>query len=236
MPKPPYTPKNNSIADPTENIDQFLKSVKQTDLTSLKQDNHPRLIFSLDATASRQHTWDQASALTAGMFSVTAALDIQLVYYRGYGECRASAWLKNADTMVRLMKKVSCLAGTTQIERVLRHTLKEARTTPVQALVFVGDCMEENVDRLGNLAGELKLIGVPMFIFQEGYDQTAHRAFSQLATLSGGAHCQFDTNSAQQLGELLQVVAAYAAGGKNALKRLSGTGSKRATNLLQQLS
>jgi len=235
MPKPPTPPKNNSISHSKVNIDQFLQTVKTTDLKARTQSNQPRLIFSLDATASRQRTWDQASALTVGMFSVAAALDIQLVYYRGYGECRASPWLTNADSLVRLMKKVSCLAGTTQIERVLRHTLNEARTTPVQGLVFVGDCVEENVDRLGNLAGELKLIGGPMFIFQEGHDQTAHRAFSQLATLTGGAHCQFDTNSDQQLGELLNAVAAYAAGGKNALKRLAGTGSKHATNLLQQL-
>ena len=40
----------------------------------------------------------------------------------------------------------------------------------VDALVFVGDAMEENVDRLCQLAGELGLNGVPIFLFHEGGD------------------------------------------------------------------
>lgn len=106
---------------------------------------------------------------------------------------------------------------------------------PVQALVFIGDCVEEDVDLLGNLAGQCKLLGMPLFIFQEGRNTQAERAFKQMAALSGGAHCRFDESSAHALGNLLNAVAAYAAGGRVALQRLKTQGSGQASALLQQL-
>lgn len=218
-----------------QDIDQFLEQVKTA--TPVATGGRGRLIFALDATASRQPTWDMATQLQSTMFRHTKGLgklDVQLVFYRGYGECRNSRWVNNADALVTMMQKVSCMAGQTQIARVLKHALAESRSHPVNALVFVGDCMEENLDRLGSLAGELRLIGLPLFIFQEGHDPVAHRAFVQLASLSGGAHCRFDVNAAAQLGELLNAVAAYAAGGKEALKQLSSR-SAGARNLLTQL-
>jgi hypothetical protein len=115
------------------------------------------------------------------------------------------------------MQGVSCVGGATQIGRVLRHAAKEARAGKVNALVFVGDAMEENVDELCQLAGELGLSGVPAFIFHEGNEEVAGRAFRQIAKLSGGAYCPFDARSAQQLRELLAAVAVYAAGGRQAL-------------------
>jgi len=134
-----------------------------------------------------------------------------------------------------MMNKISCVAGRTQIARILNHAIAEAKQHPVQAMVYVGDAMEENVDELGELAGELNMLGLPVFVFQEGYDMAATMAFKQIAQLSGGAHCRFDANSANQLGQLLNAVAAYAAGGREALKRLSNTGSKQAALLLEQL-
>ncbi len=218
-------------------IDSFLDAVKQTPLTAAAE-GRGRLIFSLDATASRQATWDQATTLQNAMFINTRGigeLDVQLAYYRGFDECRASPWLRNADQVVGMMRKVSCLAGTTQLHRLLKHGLAEARKMPVQALVFIGDCVEEDVDQLGNLAGQCKLLGMPLFIFQEGRDTKAERAFKQMAMLSGGAHCRFDESSANALGNLLNAVAAYAAGGKSALQRLKQQGSGQASALLQQL-
>ena len=179
-----------------------------------------RLIFAMDATASRQPTWDRASHIQAEMFKETAALgglDIQLVYYRGFGECRASPWVGNSAELLRWMTRVFCLAGQTQIAKVLKHALKECKRAKVGALVFVGDCVEEDIDRLGHLAGELGLHGVPCFMFHEGGDPVARVAFQQIARLSGGAFCPFDANSAQQLRDLLSAVAVYAAGGRKAL-------------------
>jgi hypothetical protein len=179
-----------------------------------------RLIFALDATASREATWDRACRLQGEMFEATAALgglDVQLVFYRGFSECKASHWLGTAADLHRAMRTVSCVGGETQIVRVLNHALKEARAHKVNALVFVGDAMEENVDELCQLAGELGLLGVPVFLFHEGGDAVAGRAFRQIARLSGGAYCPFDAGSARQLRDLLGAVAAYAAGGRPAL-------------------
>lgn len=226
----------SAVSSSRDEIDAFLQQVDA--LPQATGDARGRLIFALDATASRQGTWDRAMGLQGDMFTQTrgiGALDVQLVFYRGYGECRASPWIDRADKLVALMQKVSCVAGRTQIERILRHGIGEAKQGPVHALVFVGDCVEEPVDRLGELAGRLKLFGLPLFIFQEGHDPHASQAFAQLATLSGGAHCRFDDSSAEQLGRLLNAVAAYATGGREALQRLEQGGSGEARQLLEQL-
>jgi hypothetical protein len=179
-----------------------------------------RLMFALDATASREPSWDRACRLQGEMFEATAALgglDVKLVYYRGFNECKASRWLTNAEDLHRVMRGVSCLGGETQIERVLAHAISETRIRRVNALVFVGDAMEENVDRLCQLAGELGLNGVPVFLFHEGRNPVAARAFQEIAKLSRGAYLRFDSGSADRLKDLLGAVAVYAAGGYRAL-------------------
>ena len=179
-----------------------------------------RLIFAMDATASREPTWDQACHIQAEMFRETAALgglEIQLAYYRGFGEFKAGAWAASADKLLRIMTGVVCLAGHTQIAKVLKHAKAETKKKKVDALVFVGDCLEEDIDRLGQLAGELGLLGVPAFLFHEGRDEVAARAFQQIARLTGGAFCRFDASSPKQLRDLLSAVAVYAAGGRKAL-------------------
>jgi len=194
-----------------------------------------RLVFAMDATMSRQPTWDMALALQADMFRAVKAvggLDVQLVYFRGAGECRASRWVSDPETLAALMTRVSCAGGFTQIRKVLSHARAEAAKRPVNALVYVGDCMEEDVDDLCGRAGELALLGVPVFLFQEGSDARAERAFREIARLTKGAWCRFDAGSAAQLRELLSAVAVYAAGGRKALEALSGRGARA---LLQQL-
>jgi len=238
MARPPVKPTTkNSLPNSTDDINQFLDAVENTPVTATSE-QAGKLIFALDATASRQATWDEASALQADMFTKTkglSALKLQLVYFRGHSECRASPWLDNSAALLRMMNKISCIAGRTQIARVLKHAIGEARQQPVQAMVFVGDAMEENIDMLGELAGQLKILGLPVFIFQEGHDPITSMAFEQIAQISGGAHCRFDQSSAHQLGQLLNAVAIYAAGGRDALKRLSGQGSEQANMLLEQL-
>ena len=197
-----------------------------------------RLIFALDATMSRQPTWDTACALQADMFREAASaggLDIQLVYFRGLNECRASGWVAGSDKLAQLMIRIDCRGGPTQIGKVLSHTRQENAKQREQALVFVGDAMEEAIDDLCSLAGELGLLGVPAFMFQEGYDAVAEKAYREIARLSGGAYSHFDIGAASQLAELLRAVAAYAAGGKQALAALSARGSGTVGALLAQL-
>ena len=185
-----------------------------------------RLVFALDATMSRQPTWDMACALQADMFRETAALgslDIRLVYYRGFNECRTTGWISDSARLAALMSKIDCRGGDTQIGKVLSEARREAVASGVRAVVFVGDAMEENVDELCAKAGELGMLKVPVFVFQEGHDAVAEKAFREIARLTGGAWCRFDPGAAAQLRELLRAAAAYAAGGREALLRLSRT-------------
>ena len=187
-----------------------------------------RLVFALDATMSRQPTWDMACALQADMFREAASmgsLDIRLVYYRGLNECRATGWISDSAQLAKLMGKIDCQGGNTQIGKVLSEARREAVASGVRAVVFVGDAMEEAVDDLCARAGELGLLKVPVFMFQEGNDPAAEQAFREIARLTGGAWCRVDPGASAQLRELLRAAAAYAAGGREALLRMSKTAS-----------
>lgn len=212
----PSTPQESSSET---DIDRFLQDVRSRRPTGPNAATG-RLIFAMDATASRQPSWDRACSLQGDMFSATASiggLAVQLVFYRGYKECKASKWTTNALALARIMGSVACMGGQTQVGRVLAHTLKEHKKAKVDALVFVGDCFEENIDTVCHQAGELGVNGVPAFVFQEGYDPAGMTAFKEIARLTGGAHCPFDAGSAKQLRELLAAVAIYATGGKQAM-------------------
>ena len=194
-----------------------------------------RLIFALDATASRQPTWDMACQLQAEMFREAASiggLSVQLVYYRGLSECRASRWVSQPDHLAGLMERIDCRMGHTQIGKVLAHARRETQVLKVAALVFVGDAVEENPDSLSQDASELGRLGVPAFMFQEGSDRNVERVFRDIASLTHGACCRFDAGAARQLAELLRAVAVYAVGGKAALMARRDTG---AVELLEQL-
>jgi len=216
-------------------IESFIEKVRALG-PSTARGARGRLIFALDATMSRQPTWDTACTLQADMFREAASvggLDIQLVYFRGLNECRASGWIAGSDRLAELMARIDCRGGQTQIGKVLAHTRQEHARQKVQAVVFVGDAMEESVDSLCQAAGELGLLNVPVFMFQEGNDPVAENAYREIARLSRGAYCRFDAGSAHQLGELLRAVAAYAAGGIKALAELKQSSGAQA--LLAQL-
>lgn len=214
-------PTNRADNQPPSNraeIDAFLRRIATA--PAPRPQGRGRLAFAMDATASREPSWDQAAQIQGDMFRETEALgglDVQLIHYGGYGNFAAGPWTGKSADLLRRMEQVRCLGGRTQIEKVLLHVLAETKGKKVNALVFVGDCMEEDVDRLCDLAGQLGLLGVPMFLFHEGDDVTASRAFRQMARLTGGACCRFDASSARQLRELLSAVAVYAAGGRKAL-------------------
>lgn len=237
--KPPATSGGGAVPDTVSadsEIDAFVRKMKAV-TPSQSGARRGRLIFAMDATMSRQPTWDMALKLQADMFTQVKAiggLDVQLVYFRSFDECRASPWVSDAGRLAHLMTSVRCLGGYTQIARVLKHARREAEKQTVNALVYVGDCMEENVDELAALAGELGILGVPAFLFQEGDDRMAETAFREIARLTRGAYCRFDSGSAAQLRELLSAVAAYAAGGQAALEDFS-KGGRQARLLLEQI-
>ncbi|MBK1643951.1 hypothetical protein CKO25_04615 [Thiocapsa imhoffii] len=209
-----------SPAGPSD-VSAFLRQVATTKRTG-PRGARGRLIFAMDATASREPTWDRAARIQSSMFVETrdlGGLEVQLCYFRGFRDFAASPWYQDADALLKRMNRVFCEAGLTQIGRVLEHALSETTRRRVDAIVFVGDCMEEDRDRLADLAGKLGLAGVPVFVFQEGRDGATERSFREIARLSGGAWCPFDSSSPKMLRDLLAAVAVFAAGGRQALTR-----------------
>jgi hypothetical protein len=235
----------NGITSTNKNdIATFLAKAKAVTKARATTGTRGRLIFGLDATASRKEMWDMACGLTAEMFREVAAvgqLDVQLVYYRG-SEFNASTWVSDASKLSAMMEGIDCRVGLTQIGRVLDHARNETQKTPVSAMVFVGDAMEEELDRLCGLASELGRLKVPVFMFQEQdvegtfgdrvHSRQVEEAFREIVRLSGGAYCRFDAGAAEQLGALLRGVAAYAAGG---LQALQGRKDAAAVALLTQM-
>ena len=194
-----------------------------------------RLIFALDATMSRQPTWDRAMHHQSVMFDTVSAigrLDVQLVYFRGFKECRASKWVADGGELRALMERIDCRGGHTQIGKVLAHARKQNDVRRVASLVFIGDAMEEKIDDLADKAGQLGLLGVRCFMFQEGRDPKAERAFREIARLSKGAYARFDASSAETLRDLLKAVAAFSSGGLAALEKHGG---REAQKLLPQV-
>ncbi|MBP0462605.1 VWA domain-containing protein [Roseomonas sp. PWR1] len=206
-------------------IAAFLDKVARQPAVRPARGRPGRLVFAVDATASRQPAWDRACALTGEMFLATrdlGGLAVSLAYWRGFMEFAATPFLTDGAELARRMSGVTCLGGQTQLLRALRHALAESRKEKVGALVLVGDAVEEDVDALCHAAGELGLFGTPVFCFQEGDNPVATNAFRQVAKVSGGAWAPFDSASPGALRDLLRAVAVFAAGGRGALAALPG--------------
>lgn len=230
-------PDKRSVASRPE-LDAFLQKVAAMPPVQ-KGGNAGRLVFALDATGSREATWDQAMQLQAEMFNSAQALgglQVQLCYFRGFAEFYASEWYLETSPLLNRMTGIRCQAGVTKIERLLDHVKKETRQSKVHAVVYIGDCMEESADVLCQRAGELGLLNVPLFMFQEGSDASARRCFVEMARLSNGAYSPFDNASAEQLRDLLKAVAVYASGGLKALQDFSEKAHPAVKLLGHQLS
>ncbi len=233
----PAQPTSMEKASTHSEVDAFIADVKSR-APACAAGERGRLLFAMDATMSRQPTWDRALAIQAEMFRETArigGLDVQLVYFRGFGECKASKWVSDPTALAQLMTGIHCRGGNTQIGKVLAHIKRVGAGTKINAAVLVGDAFEEGIDQVCASAGEIGLMGVPLFMFLEGQDPAAARAFQEIARLTGGAFCRLDAAAAGQLRELLSAVAVYAAGGRQALEHYAKSSSRDTALLLQQL-
>lgn len=220
------------------NSQQIAAFVKRAKSLQKQSGSKGRLLFAMDATASRQPSWDRASHLQVEMFNATAdqALEVQLAYYRGFEEFAVTPWLNNSKLVQQKMSRVSCVGGYSQINKILNHALKENKKTNINALVFIGDAVEEDSKHLYHLAGQLGLFKIPAFMFQEGHEPQVREIFQHISQLSGGAYSHFDHNSPRVLAELLAAVACYSTGGKKALEKYIEGKSSSVKRLTQQLS
>lgn len=234
--KIPVAPKKSSRpadGEVSKDIAAFVQKVGTVARPNAAQDS--RLLFALDATMSRQPTWDLACSLQSEMFRAIprdSALQVQLLYFRGFGECRASKWVIDGNALAKLMSGINCQGGRTQISKVFAHARTEHTKRRINAVIYVGDAIEEDVDQLAENAGQLGLLGLPLFIFQEGRDPGVEAAFRDFARLTKGAYARFDASAPQELAALLKAVAAFVSGGPDMLEL---HGSAQAEALLAQL-
>jgi hypothetical protein len=235
MPNDQITNRGESAPVRSE-LDSFLEEVKQL-AGGGSGSGRGRIIFALDATASRQPTWDTACKLQAEMFREVAAaggLDVQLVYYRGDDQCAASRWTGDTKHLAKIMTGIMCRAGHTQLRKVLIHAQKETGLLKVGALIFIGDALEEEPDEIIPEARELGRLGVPAFMFQEGDDREVEQVFREIATVTKGAYCRFDPGAARQLAELLKAVAVFAIGGTAVLEASSNPAALRLLSAIRR--
>jgi len=206
---------NTALRPASKRVDDFLAKFDPV---------KPRVVFCVDATASRQPTWDSAAMLQAQMFHAAGDISAQLVYFRGWnGEVRASQWFDNPAALADAMSKITCVAGHTQIEKTLKHAAREHAAKPIAALILISDSCEEEESALYAAARKLP---VPVFMFQEGRSEVVAGIYARIAEITGGALAQFDSSSAAKLGELLKAVAVYATGGLKALEAQNGAAAR----------
>ena len=228
---------NKGQISSSKDIAAFLGKVKT--MHSVGHENRiGRLMFAMDATASREPTWDQACHLQSEMFLEAlniGKLEVQLAYFRGYGEFKVTKWLSSSESLLNSMLQVRCLGGQTQIEKVLKQAVKETQQRKIQAVILIGDAFEEDIDIVSHAAGELGMLGVPVFCFHEGSDPLAKIGFSQVAQLTKGVYCSFNSNSANQLRDLLKAVAIFAVGGLKELQSYSKVKKGEALKISNQI-
>ena len=230
MKEPKNLPKTSS-----GKLGDFLAQVKNTP-SRIQRESVGRLVFGMDATASREKTWDNACQIQSKMFRATddiGAINVQLCYYRGFNEFQCSGWSSSGEELIKEMTNVSCLGGHTQIAKIFKHALEEHRTQKIRALVFVGDALEENADELCFLAGKFGVFNIPIFMFQEGSSSAVMSTFKQVALLSGGAYAPFNSGSVKELQDLLSSVAVFVAGGHKALEKFEKKDRSRKILTLQ---
>jgi hypothetical protein len=186
-------------------LEKFFASVEFT---------HGRVIIAIDATASRQATWEMATKLQSKMFEAITGLNVQVACYRGEGELIHSDFVSEPRALVDFMRPIRCKSGYTQIGRVLQHARQENHREQINALVLISDACEEPPGVLYDAARALRL---PAFCFQEGDDNSVSAIYHEIARLTGGAVARFDAGAAGRLSDLLKAVAAFATGGAKAL-------------------
>jgi len=226
-----------------------------------------RVIMAIDATGSREATWDAACCIQADMFKAvaTGGLQVQLVAFLGglqlygggtvlgmvdgtptvaggepvdknparlltgpKGPTGEPAFTSSSEVLDRLMRKITCKVGYSQIERVLRHALDTHRKTAIKGVVVIGDMFEENIESVLAVARELGRAQVKVFMFQEGDNAKARKAFEAIAAATEGAYAPFSDGSADQLRDLLKALAVFAVSGVEGLKAMVGATDKTA--------
>lgn len=180
--------------------------------------------FIIDATASRQDTWDTAQKTQAAMLSELAngfadRVTIELVTFGGDVLNAPTQAVSHIDAAKRLAE-VECKAGSTQFIDALQPFV-ERKDNRTKSIIIVGDFFEENIETVYDVARKLAQKKIKIFTFQEGHydNDDTETFFRELARITGGAYAKF--GSPVQLSKLCADVIDLTLGGCNALRALN---------------
>jgi len=180
----------------------------------------PRLVFAVDATASREPAWAAARQVTDALVqALPGELDVALAVHGGSRVHTFTGFTNNAATLRDRAAGVTCQAGTTRLLPILAASLKQPG---VRVVVYIGDVFEESVAQGRRLADAMGVAGTRLIVLHDTADPSARRdveLFWDLAKRTGGCVLAFDANAPGRLRDLLAAVAVYAVGGEKLLRQ-----------------
>jgi hypothetical protein len=178
----------------------------------------PRLIFGVDATASREPAWAAARSVTDALVrALPGELDVALAVHGGSRLHTFTPFTSNPATLRDRAAGLGCIAGYTRMLPILDRAMTEPG---VRVVVYIGDVFEESLSKARRLADTMGLKSIRLFVLHDTADWTARRdgdLFADLARRTGGCVLPFDANAPDRLRDLLGAVAVYAVGGERLL-------------------
>ena len=181
--------------------------------------SRPRLVFAVDATASREPAWAAARQVTDALVkALPGELDVALAVHGGSRVHTFTAFTNDPATLRDRTAGVTCEAGLTRLLPILSASLKQPS---VRVIVYIGDVFEENVTQGRGLADSLGQRGAKLIVLHDTADPSARRdaeLFWDLAKRTGGCVLPFDVNAPGRLRDILSAVAVYAVGGEKLLR------------------
>jgi hypothetical protein len=179
----------------------------------------PRLVFAVDATASREPAWAAARQVTDALFkALPGALDVALAVHGGSRVHTFTPFTNDANTLRDRAAGVTCHAGSTRLLPILAACLRQQG---VRVVVYIGDVFEESVPRGRQLTDAMNAHGAKLIVLHDMADPVARRdaeVFWDLAKRTGGCVLPFDASAPGRLRDRWSAVAVYAVGGEKLLR------------------
>lgn len=193
-------------------------------------EQRPRLVFGVDATASRQPAWESAQRITDRMFdAIPGALDVALAVHGGSRVHTFTQFSSDVGLFRGKAAAVRCMAGETKLCDLMERALESGG---VRVMSYIGDAFEESREMALALADRFRARGIRLVILADQPSPATLEFFQQLVARAGGAVLDFRAEQLDVMGEVLEGVAALAVGGR---KLLAGRGTAGARLLLEGL-
>jgi len=184
----------------------------------------PRLIFAVDATASREPAWFAARQVTDALVkALPGELDVALAVHGGSRVHTFTGFTNDAATLRDRAAGVMCEAGMTRLLPILSTGLKQQS---VRVIIYIGDVFEEGLPHGRRIADALGARGTKLIVLHDTSDPSARRdteLFWDLAKRTGGCVLPFDASASGRLRDILSAVAVYAVGGEKLLRERRDT-------------